>query len=791
MDIKRKQAILVATKKLLESKTSEKEIVESLGEFGATKAEALALIAEAKSVKLIPKSVSKPEFNSVQKPAPKPVSKALPQKKNLVIGKPKSADLKVESKQDILKTISAEKQEIPKRKIEIPLKKDFPETENLFKQVEEQTKELEKEQKPEKKGLFSGFLQKKETVSKISKKDKTFIPKLKKGGKAKVKEIIVKSPLGKKIPEKQGEAVPIKAEVKNETFSKPSEKKNDVLLDSEIKKLEKKTEQSKNLTGFSFSSSLDILEKKVEKGENIETAVKEIAHEKETKKYKRSEITILIIPNKEYSQGMSTLLTKVGVSYKKIIYVNLNEVYKSLMRHMANLNLDPEKFFFIDAVTLTSDKTTTKEDNTLFVSSPSSLIELSLGITQALNTQNADAILFDSLSTLLIYEKETTVTKFIHSLIGKIKAAEIDAFFTALEGDSQNESIKDLGMFVDRVNTLTEFELGEMGFPYQSSMRMQPMQIKQEFSAPSLSKIGSNLQNEQNKIVTREMEGLKQRLQEMQNTREVTKSLNELKGKISKIDELKNLQEQVKEISQKIEKKPEKVIDKTLINEISRLEKKIDSTQKKKPNKEDSHASKEIQNALKALNEKITKIENLSSLQTKVKNLSEKIEKKKEKPVDKGLVNQISKLEKKIGSLEKKLSKKMSEKKTKNDKTTIKEKLAIYKKQIDLENMMNDFYKTDISKINPANVVTKKFEQNLDNKTGVLTKAYKKGIISKHTFIKGKNRINQESNRLKHAVQMNSFEKKLDALNEAYDSGIISKESYAKGKTRLEKLLKA
>jgi len=191
------------------------------------------------------------------------------------------------------------------------------------------------------------------------------------------------------------------------------------------------------------------------------------------------------------------------------------------------------------------------------------------------------------------------------------------------------------------------------------------------------------------------------------------------------------------------------------------------------------------------LNEKITKIENLSSLQTKVKNLSEKIDKKKEKPVDKILVNQISKLEKKIGFLEERLAKKMRDKKTKDEKTTLKEKLAIHKKQLDLENMMNDFYKTDVTKINPNNVMTKKFEQDLDNKTGVLTKAYRKGIISKHIYSKGKKRIKQEAKRLKYAAQMSSLEKNLNALNEAYDSGIISKESYAKGKVRLEKLLKS
>lgn len=473
--------------------------------------------------------------------------------------------------------------------------------------------------------------------------------------------------------------------------------------------------------------------------------------------------------------------------------MNLNELYKTLIQHLKNMNLDVRKFFFIDAISLTSDKTNTKHDNCIFVSNPNSLIELSLAITQGLNTEKPDLLIFDSLSTLLIYEKESTVTKFIHALIGKIKAAGIDAYFTALEGDSQNESIKDLSMFVDNVNTLTEFELGELGFKIerQSTNRLQPLSIPalQEKSKPFSPELMKHL--EENKIVNQEMSNLKNRLTQMQQNKDVTKSLNELKGEIGKNEALKELQKQVKLISEKLEQKKEKPIDKTLLNQINRLEKKIDNAQKKKGKKEKVKYSVELKKVITSLKEKVDKIEKLANLESQVKILSEKLEKKKEKPVDDMMINQITKLSEKIDSLEKKVSKKMKEKKVKKTENAgLKKKLESYKKKAELQSMFNDFYKTDVSKINPEKVMTKQLEHSLDKKNNFLDKAYQKGLVPKKMYTKGKTRIKQETKRLKHAAQIHSLETKLDALNEAYDSGIISKESYFKGKSRIERLVK-
>lgn len=700
LDLKREKAILETTKKIMQSKTLEQDIIESLKEMGLSREEAKKTIQQAK------------QSSASDAPSPPEIKEAIPEK---VVEEPKQ-------QMDILKSFM-KKEEIKEKPIDKPK----------------------------------------------STKEKTFIPNLKKDGLSQVEEIIEESPLDMKKEEK-------------ETIA--TKKLDATQLDKEVEKEE---------TGL--KSSLDSLETQIEKGGKIED-VKIETKKKTINIEKNSDLTILIIPNKEYNDGLSVLLKKMGKSYNKILYVNLNELYNSLIYRIRSLKLNTEKFFFVDAITMTSDRNLKKHDNCIYISSPNSLIELSLGITQAINTQNPDALIFDSLSTLLIYEKDSTVTKFIHSLIGKIKAARLDSFFTALEGDAQNEAIKNLSMFVNRVITLTEFELEELGFkPGITPRGMSEISVsKQKIKKPQRMEKEINQQLATNRIVTQEMNELKQRLGDMQNNKELVRSLDELKGKMGKVEELKTLQEQVKKIAEKLDQKQEqpvnKTVDKAILTQITRLEKKIDSMQKSKPTKIVVKENKEVKNAIKSLKEKIRKTENLTNLELEVKSLTKKLESKKEKPLDNRVVDQITKLSNKIDSLEKKVSKKMREKQIKKEHFDLKQKMEVYKKQIELQSMMEDFYGTDITKINPKKVMTRDLEQKLEKKKNFLTKAYKKKLISKNMYAKGAKRVTKETDRLKHSAEIHSLEQKLNVLNEAYDSGVISNESYSKGKMRIEKLLK-
>lgn len=193
--------------------------------------------------------------------------------------------------------------------------------------------------------------------------------------------------------------------------------------------------------------------------------------EQPEKKKSESALTLVVIPSEEYTKNIHFLCGHLSEKYQKILYVSLNEIYSNLLKSFEAKKIDIAKFYFIDAITGTAQTYVEKKPNCTFVVSPNSLVELSLAISSALESEKPDVVFFDSISTLLIYENEKIVVKFIHSLIGKIRSAGSDALFTALEGDSKSQAIKDLGMFVDDFISIDKFRMYrvELGFSAQKT----------------------------------------------------------------------------------------------------------------------------------------------------------------------------------------------------------------------------------------------------------------------------------------------------------------------------------
>ncbi|MFH0861713.1 MAG: ATPase domain-containing protein [Candidatus Altiarchaeota archaeon] len=149
-------------------------------------------------------------------------------------------------------------------------------------------------------------------------------------------------------------------------------------------------------------------------------------------------------------------LTKVP---DKICYISLNRPYTSLVKTFKKGGLDTERIYFIDAITRTAQiPQECKECE--FVSSPGALTELSVTISKVMDGGQYKYIVFDSLSTLLVYESDTTIAKFVHFLMAKVRVAGCNALFTCLKQDAESVLIKDINMFADKVIHLDKWRLG-------------------------------------------------------------------------------------------------------------------------------------------------------------------------------------------------------------------------------------------------------------------------------------------------------------------------------------------
>lgn len=160
---------------------------------------------------------------------------------------------------------------------------------------------------------------------------------------------------------------------------------------------------------------------------------------------------ILLIPNEEYTASLIEIARFFSHNNKPTCYVSLNKLCQPLRDSLTNARIDTDKFFFVDGITKSANPSAKTFKNCVHMSSASALTEMSIAIDRAMATGGYEGFLFDSLSTLLIYNSPDVVAKFAHSLVNKLSGRGVTAVFTALEGDSETKLLKEMSMFVDKV----------------------------------------------------------------------------------------------------------------------------------------------------------------------------------------------------------------------------------------------------------------------------------------------------------------------------------------------------
>ncbi|MBR9691052.1 hypothetical protein GOV08_05205 [Candidatus Woesearchaeota archaeon] len=195
----------------------------------------------------------------------------------------------------------------------------------------------------------------------------------------------------------------------------------------------------------------------------------------------------IIFPIKDYPILIDEVVKEISENFRKILFVSLNNLYNPLKRRLEKIGTDLRKFTFIDCVTKTAVPQPQEHDDCIYVSSPSALTEISIAITKTIQNTYPDIIIFDSLSTLLIYEDAMTSGQFVHSLTNKINAFGISAVFTILDAEKEQALIKDLNMILDKVIRVSApSNLGQT--EQQSPPRPQPQpqaDSQQEQSMPA------------------------------------------------------------------------------------------------------------------------------------------------------------------------------------------------------------------------------------------------------------------------------------------------------------------
>lgn len=131
------------------------------------------------------------------------------------------------------------------------------------------------------------------------------------------------------------------------------------------------------------------------------------------------------------------------------VYVTLNKPYEIVQRALDSNGIDSRLVIFIDAASRAEGSK--KIENCLYIGSPEKLSDLSVAMDQAVKalTTSEKFLIFDSLNTLAIFNKPSTVARFIHFLTGKMREWKVKGVIITLEKETDEALLDELTQFSD------------------------------------------------------------------------------------------------------------------------------------------------------------------------------------------------------------------------------------------------------------------------------------------------------------------------------------------------------
>ena len=162
---------------------------------------------------------------------------------------------------------------------------------------------------------------------------------------------------------------------------------------------------------------------------------------------KGSQIVLIMVEKEKYHDSLMQIVSAADSMSGRICYVAINKPASAVQGDLKSSGLNPDKYFFIDTITSTV-RTPALDPNCEFVQNPGALTEISMAFTKAASEKGCDNAIFDTISTLAVYQGVSEIVKLIHNLITKARVNNMKSVYIAMKGDNA-ELIKDLTMFVD------------------------------------------------------------------------------------------------------------------------------------------------------------------------------------------------------------------------------------------------------------------------------------------------------------------------------------------------------
>jgi hypothetical protein len=148
------------------------------------------------------------------------------------------------------------------------------------------------------------------------------------------------------------------------------------------------------------------------------------------------------------------LIREISSQGYMTVVITTNFPYSVLSKLYTESGIDPTMVSFIDTVTQNSIGNVENIPRVVrFINNPANLTDLGIAIIEVLkeNSDHKVCILFDSVSTMLIYLSSPNISKFLHFITNKLRLMDISGIFLAAEKGLDPMFRSQLTTLVDKV----------------------------------------------------------------------------------------------------------------------------------------------------------------------------------------------------------------------------------------------------------------------------------------------------------------------------------------------------
>jgi hypothetical protein len=168
---------------------------------------------------------------------------------------------------------------------------------------------------------------------------------------------------------------------------------------------------------------------------------------------KKQIFLILASPGNIRERNIEIIKELSALGYHSTV-ITTNFPYSILRKLYEQSGVDLTKVSFVDAVTRNSIGNVEDVPGVVrYINNPANLTDMGIAVTEVLKEHTGEkvCILFDSISTMLIYLSSQNISKFIHFVTNKLRLMNISGVFLAVEKGLDPMFMSQLTTFVDTV----------------------------------------------------------------------------------------------------------------------------------------------------------------------------------------------------------------------------------------------------------------------------------------------------------------------------------------------------